>query len=88
MKTAKSVARRALGIVLSLVVIISMLMSFAACKKTGDVADSGTATVVVAVGDDVRSYTVKLDEIDGAVGAIALLDYLKGKGQEAGCQDH
>ena len=81
MKTAKSVARRALGIVLSLVVIISMLMSFAACKKTGDVADSGTATVVVAVGDDVRSYTVKLDEIDGAVGAIALLDYLKGKGE-------
>ena len=54
MKTAKSVARRAFGIVLSLAVILSMLMAVCSCKKTGDVADSGTATVVVAVGSDVR----------------------------------
>ena len=80
MKTAKSVMRRAVGIALVLCVIFSMLMA-TSCKKTGDVADSGSATVVVAVGSDVRSYTVPLDELDGTVGAIALLDYLKGKGE-------
>lgn len=81
MKTAISVKRRAVGILLSFVIILSMLMNVCSCKKTGDVADSGTATVVVAVGEDVRSYTVLLDGIDGSLGAIALLDYLKGKGE-------
>lgn len=79
MKTAKT-EQRILKAVLALLLILAALTSLAACKK-GEVDDEGVATVVVAVGEDIRAYEVPLDELDGEAGAIALLDYLKAEGE-------
>ncbi len=82
MKTAKPGQRRILGVMASLLIIILTLSMLIGCQnKPGEVSDTGTATVVVAVGDDVRSYEIPLDKIDGSVGAIILLDYLKAEGK-------
>lgn len=81
MKTANVGKRRILSVVASLLLIALTLTAFIGCKgKTGDVASAGTATVVVAVGDDVRAYEIPLDRLDGERGAIVLLDYLREEG--------
>ena len=81
MKTAKTGQRRIFGVIASLLILVLTLSVLVGCKPTGEVSDVGTATVVVAVGEDVRSYTVPLDKVDGSVGAIILLDYLKTEGE-------
>ena len=81
MKTAKTGQRRIFGVIASLLILVLTLSVLVGCKPTGEVSDVGTATVVIAVGEDVRSYTVPLDKVDGSVGAIILLDYLKTEGE-------
>lgn len=80
MKTAKTEHGSVMRIILALLLICATLVALTACAG-GKVDDAGHATVVVAVGDDVREYDVPLDKIDGEVGAIAILDYLKGEGK-------
>lgn len=79
MKTAITEQRSALKVIIALLLICATLVALTACG--GKVDDSGHATVVVAVGEDVRAYDVPLDKINGEVGAIAILDYLKGEGK-------
>ncbi len=81
MKTAKSEQRRFRSVIASLLIILLTLSVLCSCDKRGSVDDVGTATVVVAVGEDVRAYEIPLDELDGSVGAVVLLDYLKSKGR-------
>ena len=82
MKTAKTVRRRFFGVIASLLIIVLTLSAFIGCqKKNGDVADTGSATVVIAAGDDVRTYEIPLESLDGTKGAIVLLEYLKGEGK-------
>lgn len=81
MKTAKSVQRRIFGVVAFLLLIALTLTALVGCRENGDVSDVGTATVVVAVGEDVRAYEIPLDRLDGEKGAIALLEYLKEEGK-------
>jgi len=78
MKTATAKKRRIFTAII-LLLLTAMLASLTACK-TPVIDDTGHATVVVAVGEDVRSYDVPLDKIEGELGAIAILDYLKSKG--------
>ena len=82
MKTATTGRRRIFGVIASLLILVLTLSALIGCQnKGGDVADSGTATVVVAVGEDVRSYEISLNKLDGEKGAIVLLDYLKEEGK-------
>ena len=81
MKTAKSGQKRLMSVIAFLLITVLTLTVTVSCKKTGDVDEKGSATVVVAVGEDVRVYDVPLDKIEGQKGAIALLDYLKGEGK-------
>lgn len=80
MKTAKTEQGRVTKIILALLLILATLVALTACAG-GKVDDTGHATIVVAVGEDVRAYDVPLDKINGEVGAIAVLDYLKGEGK-------
>lgn len=82
MKTANVGKRRILSVVASLLLIALTLSAFIGCRnKTGDVDEFGSVTVVVAVGEDVRAYEVSLEGLDGAKGAIVLLDHLKAEGK-------
>lgn len=69
---------RLLAVLLMLATLCAALLC--ACTP-GEVDDSGHATVVIAVGEDIREYDVPLDSVKGELGAIAILDYLKGEGK-------
>lgn len=80
MKAEKTEQRRLLRVILALLIITAAIISLAACKR-GNIDDIGCATVVVAVGEDIRAYEVPLDKINGEAGAIAILDYLREEGR-------
>ncbi len=66
--------------ILALCLLAAVLLLTAACNA-GRVDDTGSATVVVAVGDEVDEYEVPLSEVDGSRGAFGLLDYLASEGK-------
>ena len=65
----------------SLRALVAVVLIFAVCTCavacTGTVDSEGVAHLVLVNGDECKQFDVELSELEGASGAIALLDYLK-----------
>lgn len=64
--------------IVSLLIVAVMLLLTVSCG-VGKVDGKGSATVVIAAGDDRYEYEVPLSEVDTSLGAVGLLEYLKAE---------